>query len=167
MTALLPESFAPPGCALDGPGLLTTTEPAAVPMSGVNLGEAMMGVRGTKGSRVVWVVRDERGAADNEGFVMLIAVAWLTLSDGPAAKRCVDCAREVVAFVTFCSALSSLFAIGRRSRSDRDDLGEMEPEKDADDGGIVAGEGALRTSMYATLNECLPTNGSSVSMGAQ
>lgn len=62
---LLPPSplvpLALPPCVL---GLGTTTDPAAVPMSGVNLGEAMMGVKGTKGRRFVWLVRDDRSAEE-------------------------------------------------------------------------------------------------------
>lgn len=77
----------PPAIPAAPPGTLpTTTDPAAVPMSGVNLGDAMMGVNGTKGRSVVWLIRDERSTADDDELDRPDAAAWLKENEGLEAR---------------------------------------------------------------------------------
>lgn len=84
--------------------------------------------------------------------------AWLAVSDGGAVEsRFVDCPRGIVAFMRCCSTLSSRFAVGRRSRSERDGLEGMVPEKEGEEG-MGAGEGALRTSICAAVQSELGTS---------
>lgn len=139
----------PPSAALGM--LLATTEPAAVPMSGVNLGEAMMGVNGTNDSCVGWPVRDWRSAVDDGELVVFSGIAGARVRVGEAASGFAGCAKGIVAFVMLCSMASSLFAVDRRSKSERDGLLGMLLAKGAGGLGIAAGEGAVRTSMYAAL----------------
>lgn len=110
-----------------------------------------MGVKGTNGKAesVVWLVRNERCEDGDNAFVKPKVVVWLMATEGAAAvRRFVDCARGIVAFMTLCSALSNFFAVGRRSRSEREGFEVTVSAKAADGDCSDVDGGTLRTSMY-------------------